>query len=88
MQKRRKKLRKIDEQIIDTFTELENTQLFMNIMAVNFENVKNVSIEAKSLSVEYNAVQHAGLFGTLMIFGIPAVILISGFVVWYRRRKA
>ena len=39
-------------------------------------------------SVEYNAVQHAGLFGTLMIFGIPAVILISGFVVWYRRRKA
>jgi len=57
-------------------------------MAVNFENVKNVSIEAKSLSVEYNAVQHAGLFGTLMIFGIPAVILISGFVVWYRRRKA
>ena len=58
------------------------------IMAVNFENVKNVSIEAKSLSVEYNAVQHAGLFGTLMIFGIPAVILISGFVVWYRRRKA
>ena len=63
----------IDEQIIDTFTELENTQLFMNIMAVNFEN---------------NAVQHAGLFGTLMIFGIPAVILISGFVVWYRRRKA
>ena len=56
MQKRRKKLRKIqekesrltviaagsliDEQIIDTFTELENTQLFMNIMAVNFENVK------------------------------------------------
>ena len=78
----------IDEQIIDTFTELENTQLFMNIMAVNFENVKNVSIEAKSLSVEYNAVQHAGLFGTLMIFGIPAVILISGFVVWYRRRKA
>ena len=28
----------IDEQIIDTFTELENTQLFMNIMAVNFEN--------------------------------------------------
>ena len=77
----------IDEQIIDTFTELETTQLFMNIMAVNFENVKNVSIESKSLSVEYNAVQHAGLFGTLMIFGIPAVILISGFVVWYRREK-
>lgn len=78
----------ISEQITDTFTELENTQLFMNVVAANFENVKNVSIEAKSLSVEYNAVQHAGLFGTLMIFGIPAVVLIGGFVVWYRRRKA
>lgn len=78
----------INEQITDTFTELENTQLFMNVAAANFENVKNVSIEAKSLSVEYNAVQHAGLFGTLMIFGIPAVVLLSGFVVWYRRRKA
>ena len=33
----------IDEQIIDTFTELENTQLFMNIMAVSFENVKNLT---------------------------------------------
>ena len=77
----------IDQSITDTFTQLENTQVFMNAVNANFEGVQNLSIEAKSLGVEYNTVQHAGLFSMLMIFGIPAVILIGGFVVWFRRRK-
>ncbi len=78
----------IDQTITDTFPQLENTQLFMNAVTANFEGVQNLSIEAKSLGVEYNTVQHAGLFSFLVIFGIPAVILIGGFVVWFRRRKA
>lgn len=78
----------IDQNITDTFPQLENTRLFMNAVSANFEGVQNLSIEAKSLSVEYNTVQHAGLFSLLMIFGIPAVILIGGFIVWFRRRKA
>lgn len=78
----------IDPSITDTFPQLENTQLFMNAVTANFEGVQNLSIEAKSLGVEYNTVQHAGMFSFLMIFGIPAVILIGGFVVWMRRRKA
>ena len=78
----------VDQTITDTFPQLENTQLFMNAVSANFEGVQNLSIEAKSLSVEYNTVQHAGLFSLLMIFGIPAVILIGGFVVWFRRRRA
>lgn len=78
----------ISQEITDTFPQLENTQLFMNAVTANFEGVQNLSIEAKSLSVEYNTVQHGGLFSLLMIFGIPAAILISGFVVWFRRRKA
>lgn len=78
----------IDQQITDTFPQLENTRLFMNAVTANFEGVQNLSIEAKSLNVEYNTVQHAGLFSLLMIFGIPVIILIGGFVVWYRRRKA
>ena len=78
----------VDQTITDTFPQLENTQLFMNAVSANFEGVQNLSIEAKSLSVEYNTVQHAGLFSLLMIFGIPAVILIGGFAVWFRRRKA
>ena len=78
----------IDPSITDTFPQLENTQLFMNAVTANFERVQNLSIEAKSLGVEYNTVQHAGMFSFLVIFGIPAVILIGGFVVWMRRRKA
>ena len=60
----------------------------MNAVAANFDGVQNLSIEAKSLGVEYNTVQYAGAFSLLMIFGIPAVILIGGFVVWFRRRRA
>lgn len=78
----------VDSQITDTFTQLENTTLFMNVVSSHFEDVQNISIEPKSLEVEFNTVQHGGLFSLLVIFGIPLVILISGFVVWYRRRKA
>lgn len=78
----------IDSQIIDSFTSLDNTTLFMNVVTSNFDGVENLSIEAKSLEIEYNTVQYVGLLSLLVIFGIPVVILISGFVVWFRRRKA
>lgn len=77
----------IDQQITDTFTTLENTTLFMNAVTANFEGVQNLSIEPKSLGVEYNTMQHTGLFSLLGVFGIPAVIIIGGFAVWFRRRK-
>ena len=78
----------IDQQITDAFSQLENTQVFMNAVTANFEGVTKLSIESKSLTTEYNTVQHAGGFSILVVFGIPAVILIGGFVVWFRRRKA
>lgn len=78
----------IDQTITDSFPQLENTQLFMNAVTANFEGVQNLSIEARSLGIEYNTVQHAGLFSFLVIFGIPAVVLLGGFAVWFRRRKA
>ena len=78
----------IDQSITDTFPQLENTQLFMNAVTANFDGVQNLSIEAKSLGTEYNTMQHTGVLSFLVIFGIPAVILIGGFVVWFRRRRA
>lgn len=78
----------IDQSITDTFPQLENTQIFMNAVTANLEGVQNLSIEAKSLGTEYNTMQHTGLLSFLVIFGIPAVILIGGFVVWFRRRRA
>lgn len=78
----------IDSQITDTFTQLENTTVFMNAVSSNFDGVQNISIESKSLATEYNTVQHAGLFSLLVIFGIPLLILAGGFAVWFKRRKA
>ena len=78
----------IDTSITDTFSTLENTTLFMNAVTNHFDDVENISIEAKSLEITYNTVQHAGLFGMLFIFGIPVIILIYGFVKWRKRRKA
>lgn len=78
----------IDSQITETFTTLENTTLFMNAVTANFDGVENLSIQPKSLAVQYNTVQHVGLLSLLAIFGIPLVILVGGFTVWFRRRKA
>ena len=78
----------IDQSITDTFPQLENTQIFMNAVTANFEGVQNLSIEAKSLGTEYNTMQHIGLLSFLAILGIPAAILIGGFIVWFRRRRA
>lgn len=77
----------IDAQITDTFTTLENTTIFMNAVTAHFEGVENMSIEPKSLTIEYNTVQHVGLFSLLVIFGVPVIILVVGFVVWFRRRR-
>ena len=78
----------IDPQVTDSFTTLDNLDLFMNSVSANFDDLENVAIEAKSLSVTYNTMQHAGLISLLIIFGIPAVVLIGGFVCWWKRRKA
>ena len=78
----------IDAQITDTLTQLDNTTLFINAVTENFEGVKNLSIEPKSLTVEYNTIQYGGWFSLLVIFGIPLAVLVSGFIVWFRRRKA
>lgn len=78
----------IDSQITDTFTTLENTTLFMNAVTANFDGVENLSIEPKSLAVQYNTIQHVGILSLFAIFGIPLLILVGGFSVWFRRRKA
>lgn len=78
----------INSEITDTFSTLENLDLFMNAVSCNFDDVENVAIEPKSLEVTYNTMQHAGLISLCVIFVIPAVILIYGFVRWWKRRKA
>lgn len=78
----------IDSQVTDAFTTLENVTLFMNAVNNNFDDVANLSIEAKTLTTETNTMQHGGIISLFLIFGLPILILIGGFVVWFKRRKA
>lgn len=78
----------ISADVTDQLTTLDNLTLFINTITENFDDVETVAVEAKSLEVEYNTPTYAGAFSLLVIFIIPAIILIIGFVTWMRRRKA
>ena len=78
----------VNESITKAYATLENNTLFMNAVTSNFDEVSNVSIEAKSLSTTYNTMQRVGLSTLIVIVGVPVVILIGGFVTWLKRRKA
>ena len=78
----------IAQQITDTFPQLENTTLFLNAVAANFEGTENLSIEAKSLTPVYNTMQYADWLSILVIFILPLGILAIGFGTWMKRRKA
>lgn len=78
----------INAQVTDYFSNLDNSTLFVNMVMDHFDDVENVSVKAKSLTVQPNTVQHAGGISTLLIFVIPAAVLLGGFIFWMKRRKA
>lgn len=78
----------LDSQITDSFATLENLTLFGNAAMANFDGVQNIAIEAKSLEITYNAMQHVGVISFFIIIGVPIIILIYGFRQWIKRRKA
>ena len=78
----------IDEALTSMYATLENNTLFMNAVTSNFDDVSNVSIETKSMEITYNTMKYTGVSTLVVIFGVPASILIVGFVNWLKRRKA
>ncbi|XCP85417.1 GldG family protein [Roseburia hominis] len=78
----------INSEITDQLTTLDNLTLFVNSVTENFDDVENLAIEAKSLATEQNTPMHAGSISLIVIFVIPLAVLVFGFVVWMRRRKA
>lgn len=78
----------IDSQLTDNLATLENLDLFMNAVTSNFDDTQNVAIEAKSLEITYNTMKHTGVTGMAAIVGIPALVLLFGFMKWWKRRKA
>lgn len=78
----------IDETITESFSSLDNKNLFMNAVTAAIGDVDNLSIDAKSMQIQYNTVQYGGYISVILIFIIPIIVLIVGFVFWMRRRKA
>ena len=78
----------ISADITDQLTTLDNLTLFINSVTANFDDVDNLAIEAKSLETVRNTPLHAGGISLVIIFVIPAVVIVIGFVVWMLRRKA
>ena len=78
----------IDSSLIGNFTGIENLNEFINIVSSYFDDVQNVSIPAKSLSVTYNTVTGSSIWNSLFIIISPIFSIVAGLVVWIRRRKA
>lgn len=78
----------IDDTITKSFTNLSNLTFFMNAVTSYFDDVSNISIEAKSLEVASNTIPAAGTYAVLFIGIIPVAVLVCGFVLWLKRRKA
>ncbi len=78
----------IDSTITSTYTSLENLTLFMNTISANFGDTGSISIKSKSLTETNNTVANPGGFSLFIIFGIPVLVLVIGFVIWLKRRKA
>lgn len=77
----------IDESLTGSFSNLDNKTMFMNVLSSAVGNDQDTVVEAKSLQVQYNTVQHGGFISVMIIFVIPVIFLVIGFTVWYRRRK-
>ncbi len=78
----------LDEQV-DSMVSGGNSSLFLNVMSALVDHESTVSIEAKNISTEYLTVSagSAVFWGILTIVLIPLALLITGGIIWFRRRK-
>ena len=78
----------LDEQV-DSMVSGGNSTLFLNVMSQLVDHESTVSIESKSMSTEYLTVSagSAIFWGILTIVLIPLLLLATGGVIWFGRRK-
>lgn len=78
----------LDEQV-DSMVSGGNSTLFMNVMSQLVDHESTVSIEPKSMSTEYLTVNagSAIFWGLLTIILMPLLLLATGGVIWFGRRK-
>ena len=77
----------VDDALVSSFNGVANLQVFMNALTAGFEDMENISIAAKSLSITPNTVRNPALWTLIFVIVLPVVILLGGFLHWLRRRK-
>lgn len=78
----------LNESLIASNSMLDNLTVFMNSITWNLDETENISIPAKNLTITYNTVTNGMFWGSLYIVVIPVALVVIGFVIWFRRRKA
>ena len=73
--------------IIDYYTSLSNTTVFVNCATAGFENVSSIAVDAVSLEEGYNTITTAGVWSIVYVILLPLMVLTLGLVHWLRRRK-
>lgn len=77
----------IDPTFTTANASLENLSLFMDALTDSFTEVSDLDIPAKSLSVTYNTIPSAGMWGVLAIGVIPLAVLGLGAYTAIKRRR-
>lgn len=77
-----------NESLISTYANLLNEDIFINTLSWLVNDVNTVAIPAKSLKLQYNTIEHIGIYSLPFVAVIPALLLIVGVIIWFRRRKS
>ena len=73
----------------DSMVSGANSELFMGAVSALAGHESTISIDAKDMTVEYLTVTagSAIFWGLLLVIVLPLALLISGGVIWLRRRR-
>ena len=82
----------ITDESLSNSLPVANLDFYMNCLGSlsgGDDSAGNISIDAKSVDAEYLTIpaMHANIWLVVAVILFPLVILVAGFVIWFRRRK-
>ena len=77
----------LDSGLNGAFSNLDNLDLFVATVTAGFDDVSPISIPAVSLGEPQNSILQSGMLSLTFVIGLPAIILLAGFIHWLRRRR-
>lgn len=76
------------EDAINQYGQFGNLEILSNSIGWMADMESSISIPAKTVDVSYLTVTNPIPLAVLVVFIIPGVLMITGFVIWLRRRRA